>query len=165
MFARAVRTGMLFLAASACMWAQGEAVSARLTGTVLDDVEAVVPGARLTLSDPQAGFARQWLTGADGHYIFASIPPGRYQLRVEKQGFKTYLNLNIVMAVGQSSDLDPKLEVGAISQVIDRARTSAANRLLSRPEKRFKHPLRSYDVDRYAKLVTLQRKAHRRLQP
>jgi len=110
---------MLFLAASACIWAQGEAVSARLTGMVLDDAEAAVPGARVTLSGPQVGFTRQWLTGADGHYVFASIPPGRYQLRVEKQGFKTYLNLNIVMAVGQSSDLDPKLEVGAISQVIE----------------------------------------------
>jgi hypothetical protein len=119
MFARGARTGMLFLAASACMWAQGEVVSARLTGTVLDAAEAAVPGARVTLSGPDVGLARQWLTSADGHYVFASIPPGRYQLKVEKQGFKTYLNLNIVMAVGQASDFHPKLEVGAISQVIE----------------------------------------------
>ena len=119
MFTGVARTGILFLAGSACIWAQGESVGARLTGTVLDTAETAVPGARVTLSDPDVGFARQWLTGADGYYVFASIPPGRYQLKVEKQGFKTYLNLNIVMAVGQSSDLYPKLEVGAISQVIE----------------------------------------------
>jgi len=119
MIARGARIGMLFLAASACIWAQGETVSARLTGTVLDAAEAAVPGARVTLSGPDVGFARQWLTGADGQYVFASIPPGRYQLKVEKQGFKTYLNRNIVMAVGQSSALHPTLEVGALSQVIE----------------------------------------------
>ena len=110
---------LVFWVATGCLWAQGEAESARLTGTVLDAAEAAVPGAKVTLSSPATGFTRQLLSGDDGRYVFALIRPGRYELKVEKEGFHTYLRPNIVLAVGQSSNLDPKLEVGAISEVIE----------------------------------------------
>ncbi len=99
--------------------AQGEAVNARLTGTVLDPVDTPVPEARVKLSNAAAGFGREFLTGADGQYAFLSIPPGRYQLKVEKEGFSGYLQSNIVLAVAQSSTLNPKLEVGPINQVVE----------------------------------------------
>ena len=99
--------------------AQGEAVNARLTGTVLDPADAPVPEARVTLSNPAAGLKREFKTGTQGGYAFPSIPPGRYQLKVEKEGFATYVQPNLVLAVAQSSTLNPKLEVGPISQVIE----------------------------------------------
>ena len=101
------------------LWAQGEAVNARLTGTILDPADAPVPEARVTLSSSNTGFAREFTTGAEGQYVFPSIPPGRYQLKVEKDGFHVYLQSNIMLVVAQSSELNPKLEVGSITQVVE----------------------------------------------
>jgi len=109
----------VFCVAMGSLWAQSEAVSARLAGTVLDADEAAVPGARVTLSSPDTGFRRQLISGVDGRYVFALIRPGLYELKVEKEGFHTYLRPSMVLAVGQSSNLDPRLEVGAITEVIE----------------------------------------------
>jgi hypothetical protein len=99
--------------------AQGEAVNARLTGTVVDAADAPVPDARVTLLNSATGFKREFKTGMQGGYTFLSIPPGPYQLKVEKEGFTTYVQPHVVLAVAQSSTLNPKLEVGPISQVVE----------------------------------------------
>ena len=109
----------LCLLTSCILLAQSEAVNARLSGIVLDPDSAPVPVAKVTLSNPAAGLFREFTTGVDGQYTFSSIPPGQYRLRVEKEGFTTYLQPNLVLAVAQSSVLDPKLEVGSISQVVE----------------------------------------------
>jgi hypothetical protein len=106
------------------LWGQGEAVSARLAGTVLDPDEAPVPQAKIILASPESGLERQVLTSPDGTYIFTGFPPGRYQLKVEKEGFATYLQSEVVLTVGQSATLNPKLEIGALNQVIE-VRTDA----------------------------------------
>lgn len=101
------------------LFAQGEAVNARLTGTVLDPTGLPVPKAKVTLSNAATGFGREYLTGSDGQYAFPSLPPGRYELKVEKEGFSTYQQSNIVLAVAQSSTLNARLEVGAVNQVVE----------------------------------------------
>jgi hypothetical protein len=109
---------ILTLLAVPVLWAQAEAVNARLTGTILDPAEAAVPDALVTLANPAAGFERRFTTGADGRYLFPQVPPGRYQLKVEKPGFAAGLQPDIVLAVGQSSTLDVRLELGALTEVI-----------------------------------------------
>ena len=121
----------LFLAALVSVPAafpQAEAVNARLSGTVLDPNSAVVPGAKVTLSNPETGFSRQFTSEENGRYIFTLIPPGTYQLRVEKEGFNAYVQSGITLAVGQSAALDPKLEVGAVTQTVE---VSASTALLT----------------------------------
>jgi len=110
---------LISLLAPCLVWAQGETASARLTGTVLDPADAPVPEARVTLSSFATGFTREFTTGTEGQYVFPSIPPGRYQLKVEREGFSTYVQSNIVLAVAQSSTLNPRLEVGPITQVVE----------------------------------------------
>jgi hypothetical protein len=112
------RTAILLLI-SARLWAQGEAVGARLTGAVIDADEAAVPLAKVTLANPEIGFTRQFLSENDGSFTFPVVPPGHYQLRVEKEGFSTYLQSDIVLTVGQSSSVNPRLELGALNQVIE----------------------------------------------
>ncbi|MGI8988034.1 MAG: carboxypeptidase regulatory-like domain-containing protein [Bryobacteraceae bacterium] len=101
------------------LFGQGEAVNARLSGTVLDLNNAAVPIAKLTLSNAETGFTRQFTTTDTGQYSFPLIPPGIYQLKVEKTGFNTYVQPNIALTVGQSSTLNPKLEVGTVSQSVE----------------------------------------------
>ncbi len=110
----------LIVLSSVPLWPQGgEAVNARLSGTVLDPNGAGIPGAKVTLSNPETGFTRQFITNEAGQYSITLIPPGRYELRVEKEGFNTYQLSNIVLTVGQASTLDPKLEIGTVSQAVE----------------------------------------------
>jgi hypothetical protein len=104
---------------AALAWAQSGAVSAQLTGTIQDVNGATVPGAKVTLSNPDVGFSREVTTGDNGLYTFNLIPPGTYRLRAEKEGFTAFLQSNIVLAVGQSSTLNAQLQVGNISQTVE----------------------------------------------
>jgi hypothetical protein len=111
---------LLLLALFACaLWGQGEAVNARLSGTVLDPADALIADATVTLSNPAMGFSRRVVTSGDGQFSFALMPPGQYELRVEKPGFRTYLQTNIVLAVGQSANVSARLELGLIDQIIE----------------------------------------------
>jgi hypothetical protein len=109
----------LAVAVAIPLWGQGELVNARLSGMVRDPNEAVVPGALVTLANPQTGFSRRSVTGIDGWYVFTLVPPGQYQLKVEKEGFRTCVQADIVLTVGQSSSLEVKLEIGAFNQTVE----------------------------------------------
>jgi hypothetical protein len=110
---------LFFLPGCLTLSAQTEAVSARLTGSVIDPDGKPAPQAKVTLANPEVGFTRAFLTDGEGAYIFSAVPPGRYQLKVQKEGFATYLQPEVVLTVGQSTSLNPKLELGALNQVIE----------------------------------------------
>jgi hypothetical protein len=105
--------------ASSPLRAQANIIAARLSGIVTDTTGAVVPGANLTLTSLQEAFERKFTTSDLGEYLFPLLPPGRYRLTVEKAGFKTYEQPNIVLTAAQASTLDVKLEVGAVAQTVE----------------------------------------------
>jgi Carboxypeptidase regulatory-like domain len=120
-------SAFLFLVLAALpAWAQTEATSAQLSGTVQDENGATVPGAKVTLSNPEVNFAREVITGDNGLYSFTLIPPGKYEMRVEKTGFNAFVQSSIVLAVGQSSTLNAQLQVGNVNQVVEVTATAAA---------------------------------------
>ncbi|HEY9284424.1 MAG TPA: TonB-dependent receptor [Pyrinomonadaceae bacterium] len=63
------------------------ALVSSLSGTVVDQNGAVIPGARVMVSNPETGLQRQVLTDEEGHFVFPMLPPGTYVSRVEHQGF------------------------------------------------------------------------------
>lgn len=99
--------------------AQTQAVNAQLAGTVTDPNKAPVPGAKVTLANPETGFHREFTTSDTGQYTFTLIPPGRYELTVEKQGFATARVPSLVLEVGQSSTFDTQLQLGAVAQTVN----------------------------------------------
>lgn len=110
---------LLALASALPAWPQSEAVSAQLSGIVQDENGATVPGAKVTLSNPDVNFSREVTTGDNGLYSFTLIPPGKYGFKVEKTGFNAFLQSNVVLAVGQASTLNAQLQVGNVNQVVE----------------------------------------------
>ena len=100
------------------LWAQGEGAKASLAGTVLDAAGAGVPEALVILSSRDTGLVRRFPSDAEGRYAFPLIPPGEYQLRVQKPGFKLYLIPQISLEIGKLVTVDPQLSVGLMSESV-----------------------------------------------
>ena len=58
-----------------------------LNGTVSDPTGAVVPGAALRITNVATGQSRETKSDAQGHYSFAQVLPGAYQLTARSTGF------------------------------------------------------------------------------
>ena len=50
----------------------------------------VIPGATVTLTGEKTGQGRTSATDSEGRFTFAALQPGRFVLKVERQGFQTY---------------------------------------------------------------------------
>jgi hypothetical protein len=109
---------LLFLSGGRA-FAQNQAISASLSGRVLDPSGQAVTGARLTLVDPQTSVTRSYVTQGDGLYAFTLLPPGTYLLEVEATGFKHYKQEGIDLAAGQTADQNIGLVIGAVTETIE----------------------------------------------
>ncbi|MGD0268274.1 MAG: carboxypeptidase-like regulatory domain-containing protein, partial [Candidatus Sulfotelmatobacter sp.] len=87
-------------------------------GTVADAAGAVVAGADVTIVSDNTDFSRSVPSGTDGSYAFTELPPGRYHVKVTKQGFKTETEQDIELHVGSTVVLNIKLTVGSVSEAL-----------------------------------------------
>ena len=111
---------------STLAWTQ--VTSGSLTGLVTDPSGAVVPGAKVVLTDTNKGYDYPATADSVGRYVITNLPPSAYSLSAEAPGFKTFRRGGIVLDVGTSSSVDVRLEVGATAQAVD---VTAAAPLLS----------------------------------
>jgi hypothetical protein len=93
--------------------AQSRATSADLTGTVKDDSQAVVPGARVTARNIETNLERDAMTRPDGRFVVAAVPLGVYSVRIDRTGFATVVLERIELALGSSVDIDVILHPAA----------------------------------------------------
>jgi hypothetical protein len=89
-----------------------------IQGTVLDTAGAVVVGASVTVVNDDTGYTRAATSGGDGLYAFAELSPGRYHLKVTRDGFKTEEQQGIELHVGSTVVVDVKLAVGSVSETM-----------------------------------------------
>jgi hypothetical protein len=107
---------LLFVLACAGALAQA---NSELTGIVTDQTGAVVPGAKIVLTDPATGTAHSTVSGSTGLYDIAGLNPGNYNLKITAKGFETYDQNGIVVNVSSTSHADVKLTVGSETQVVE----------------------------------------------
>ncbi len=73
------------LLSPAALYAQSD--NSAVTGTVTDSAGAVVPGAKVTVTNETTGLTRTVTTNASGAYSINGIAPGKYTVSVEATGF------------------------------------------------------------------------------
>lgn len=109
----------LLLAQTSTIFAQADASSATLKGTVTDPQGAVIAGATVSARSVERGTTRLAQTNSDGVYQILSLQPGSYQLRIEAQGFETGVINSFTLSVGQIAVYDAQLKVGSITNVVE----------------------------------------------
>ena len=75
--------------------------SGSISGTVVDASGGVVAGARVKLTAENLSASQETLTGSDGQFSFANIPPGPFRLTIALAGFATQTSSG-VLQLGES---------------------------------------------------------------
>jgi hypothetical protein len=90
--------------------------TATLSGVVLDQSDAAVAGAALTLVNAGTRVERQALTNSQGVFTFTFVRPGQYTLTTESEGFAPAQVNDVVLSVGDDVNLTVRLKVGSRSE-------------------------------------------------
>jgi hypothetical protein len=106
---------LIFVLASVGALAQA---NSELTGIVTDQTGAVVPDAKLVLTDPGTGATKTTTSGATGLYDISGLNPANYNLKVTAKGFQAYAENGIVVNVSMTARKDIKLSVGSETQTV-----------------------------------------------
>jgi hypothetical protein len=89
-----------------------------VTGTVSDQSGAVVPGAKVTVTNEATGLNREAISDASGFYRLLDLPQGNYTVEVTAGGFKPLKVKGILVVIGQVHTQDLQLQVGTATQEV-----------------------------------------------
>ncbi|HSE16413.1 MAG TPA: carboxypeptidase regulatory-like domain-containing protein [Pyrinomonadaceae bacterium] len=95
-----------------------QAANATLTGSVLDQLGAVIAGTKITATQTATGLTREAVSNEQGVYLFSNMMPGEYELRLEATNFTPKVKKGIFLKVGQTLTLDVQLEVPGLKEAI-----------------------------------------------
>ena len=86
-------------------------VGGKITGTVKDRTNAVVPGASVTVINTASGVKQITQTDEQGSYSFPVLPVGQYEIDVVADGFKPSRTQNLAINVGTALTIDISLQI------------------------------------------------------
>jgi hypothetical protein len=96
-----------------------QTTTATLSGVVRDPTSALIPGAQITVTSSDSGTRRTTTTDEEGRYTLTNLPPGQYEVRAERTGFRTAVQSGVVLAVGGTTAVNLTVQVGAITEVVE----------------------------------------------
>ncbi|HEY4929992.1 MAG TPA: TonB-dependent receptor [Terriglobales bacterium] len=97
---------------------QAFAQQGTIVGTVFDPSGALVPNAKITITNIETAAVRQYVTNNDGNYTASNLSVGHYNMLVEVTGFKRVEQNNIVLDVAARDRYDFRLQVGSASDQV-----------------------------------------------
>ena len=93
---------------------QGQSAQAAISGVIADTSGAVLPDARVTVTEVNTGFSRETRTDQSGRYSLPLLPIGTYRLVAEAEGFRRAQRSGVVLHVQQEARIDFLLSVGGV---------------------------------------------------
>ena len=82
-----------------------QSATATLSGTVVDEQGAVIPGVNIIVTDVAKAVQRQVTTNSDGYFTLPQLPPSKYIVRAQHSGFTTQEFKDVVLNVNDNSTL------------------------------------------------------------
>ena len=104
------------IAVSNNAWAQA---TAQISGTVKDQLGAVLPGAEVTATQTETGISRNTITNETGSYVLPNLPTGPYRVEAALPGFRSFVQSGVVLQVNSNLIINASLEVGQVSEQIE----------------------------------------------
>lgn len=96
----------------------GQSTTASISGVIIDEQQATVPNAAVTVTNTDTGFTRTLQTNDEGRYNFVNLPIGAYQVTVEAPNFSKYVQTGITLVVNQNAVVDVSLKTGGVQETV-----------------------------------------------
>jgi hypothetical protein len=127
----APRGGLMRLVALLCCLFIGNAALAQqplgsIAGTVTDPSGAVVKGATITATSLATGTSRVTTTNDQGYFMLPTLQAGEYKLNISLTGFASFLVDRVVVAVGQTANVEAQLKVASANETVQVSGADAA---------------------------------------
>src|SRR6266566_1685216 len=90
-----------------------------LTGTITDPSGAVVPGAKVTVTNTGTNISNTAITTSAGTYTITDLIPGTYKVRVEAPGFASGLLSDVHVDVSRYTNADVSLKTGVATDTVE----------------------------------------------
>jgi len=88
-----------------------------ISGTVTDESGAVVPFAKVSITNKATDVVRTALTSGEGFFSAPALPAGEYEVRCEHPGFRI-LQRSATVEAGSSTTVDLPMRVGTTKDVV-----------------------------------------------
>lgn len=96
-------------------WGQA---SAGITGTVTDASGAVIPNAKVTVTNEATSVSEHTVSNSAGSYAFRGLTPGSYTVTAEAEGFKKSIQTGVIVEVSKTDTIPVTLATGATSETV-----------------------------------------------
>src|SRR5919199_524307 len=112
-----VRRGLVLVAIAVSLTlgvltpASAQTQTGTITGLIVDEQNAVLPGVAVTLTSEALIRPRSTVSNEGGSYTFVALPPGTYQVKFELQGFNAVERAGITVAVATVTTVNQMLKV------------------------------------------------------
>src|SRR5262245_61182535 len=94
------------------------AQDASVIGSVADETKSVLPGATVTATNLETGRQSSAVTDERGAYRLLRLPPGRYKVQAELQGFTSVVVPSVELLVGQNATVPFTLKLAAVTETL-----------------------------------------------
>lgn len=96
--------------------AQSGVGTAAVSGVVVDETKAAIPGVTVAMTNTDTGVVRTAVTNEIGLYRVLSLQPGSYVLTFELPGFGTVKRGPVTFIVGQDLEMGVTMSVGGVRE-------------------------------------------------
>ncbi|HEY6293211.1 MAG TPA: carboxypeptidase regulatory-like domain-containing protein [Terriglobia bacterium] len=96
----------------------GQAVYGSIVGSVTDAQGAAIPGAKVTITNLGQGVNFSATTNESGNYEQQSLIVGNYKVKVEAQGFQTFVQPSVQVSADVTTQVNAALQLGQMTQTV-----------------------------------------------
>ncbi len=111
-----LRLAALFLLLPAALY--GQSTFGTILGTVTDESGAVIPGAKIVITNQGENTTRELVTDSQGNFEALNLKAGLYTVSAENAGFKSFKATDLQLAARQVLRVNAALQVGQITDTV-----------------------------------------------
>jgi outer membrane receptor protein involved in Fe transport len=102
-----------------CVSALAQQTTGNITGRILNEQGAAMPGVTVTAKNPATGFTRSQATDASGVYRLEALPVAIYEVSAAAQGFATVSKKDIEVNLSQTQTVDFSMKLASLAETVE----------------------------------------------
>jgi hypothetical protein len=122
---RIIRASLIFGLIATSVWAQSTSTGT-ISGQVTDSQGAAIGTAEVKLTDSSTNTIKNVLSNETGRYNFFNVPPGIYDLEINKPGFNSFKASQQQVQVGLVLTINATLPIGSASTIVEVSASAGA---------------------------------------